>query len=232
MNKTSSIIIGFISIVLTSVYAGDPPFTDYKTWVENEDCILLLHSEDYCSVNYTYYTGTLRLIHKRDQIVLLEKEVGYLTYIWLSPDSKFIVGFSSCDWFNLSSGYNLIILNSTGEILHKKSIGSGYVKNTKASDIEDSMFRRIYFYDYRNDPNIKLEYGKLGNVIAISFNDAASVRARIPLGKSISDQNEFKKRTLEDGQESLNEMIQNQRLDPIVTTPGDSVEAQCTQGHP
>ena len=201
MNKTASLIIGFTSIVLASVYAGDPIFTDYKTWVENEDCILLLHSKVNFP-NYPSYTGTLRLIHKRYEMVLFEKEVGFLTYIWLSPDSKFIVGLSS----SLACSDNLIILNSSGEILHKKTIrhGSEYVKN-----IEAPMAPRVYFYDYRRDPDIKLECNKGGDIIAISFNDVASERARIPLGRSIPNQNEFKKTVLEAGQESLNEMIQN-----------------------
>lgn len=225
MNKTSSLIIGFISIVLTSVYAGDPIFTDYKTRVENEDFILLI--DNYSLIYPYYYTGSLRLIRKRDEMVLFEKEIGYLTYIWLSPDSKFIVGFSSIERFNWSSGYNLIILNSFGEILHKKSIGysSEYVKNIKVSDVEDPMSRRLYFYDYRKDPDIKLDCNKLGDVIAISFNDGASERARIPLGKSIPDQNEFKKRTLENSQGSLNEMIQNQALQP---TPLDADQSSRT----
>ncbi len=207
MNKTSSLIVGFISIALVSVLAGDSLWDNHKTWVESDTHILLLHTKRHHG--YPYYSGTLRLISKRGGVVLFEKEAGYLTYIWISPDSKFIVGFSAIKPFYDMSGYNLVILNASGEILHKEKIeyGSKYVKNVSVALSEWNEF-----YDAREDPCIKLECGKLGNVIAISFNDAASERARIPLERF--NRKEFEKKIIEDAQESINEMRQNPSIDP------------------
>ena len=157
----------------TSAFSDNPIFRDYKSWTETETHLLLLHSK----ANHPNHSGTMRLIHKSTGKVVFDRQVGYLTHLWMSPDTKFIVGFSCSQTFTRRSGYNLIILDTHGNILYTKAIdeGSPHVKNIRKSVTEWIDFYRSW------NPDVKLECDDLGQLVSISFYDVRGERATIPI---------------------------------------------------
>src|SRR5262249_2727319 len=88
--------------------------------------------------NYSY----LELRDKAKGIILFHRPVPALTYIWISPNSKFVVGLSNVKLWN---PYQIVVYSKSGDCLFKQDlVGTKLKGKGKASRIGSIGIGNLY----------------------------------------------------------------------------------------
>ncbi|MEZ5301807.1 MAG: hypothetical protein R3F11_14325 [Verrucomicrobiales bacterium] len=113
-----------------------------------------------------------------DGKVDVQREVGFMTYIWISPDSEFVVAFSDSIVFTEREKYNLLVYATSKNLFYKASIRH----DSPRVGCERIGHRKCPLLLSLEEPDIKIEQEK-GWLKAISFLNLQGKRCRVPLSK-------------------------------------------------
>lgn len=150
--------------------ADNPRMDEHQIWTESPQYLALQKSAP--------YSGKMRIVRKSDGKVVFNREVGFMTYIWISPDSEFVVAFSDSIVFTEREKYNLLVYATSKNLFYKASIRHD---SPHVSDVSESVTENVRFYSLE-EPDIKIEQEK-GWLKAISFLNLQGKRCRVPLSK-------------------------------------------------
>jgi hypothetical protein len=135
-------------IVLYTLLSG-PAFADriaYGGSVSLEkvsDTLSVQHRHDWSN---PLHVSSIKVVDRRSGKELFTKPVPALTYLWISPDSRYIVGLSNIKYLNQ---YQLIVLSSDGQELLKQDL-----RSTDWAQATESVSNWINWY--KPEPKITL----------------------------------------------------------------------------
>ncbi|UOD30375.1 hypothetical protein INH39_01040 [Massilia violaceinigra] len=117
---------------------------------------MMTTGEDPFSAANTF--STLRVLDNKSGAELFRRPVPALTYLWIDPASKYIVGVSQVKRDN---PYHLVVFNKKGERLLERSL-----LGTKWPETFESVTNWIYWYK-QPSPRIELVEGETTAVLSV-----------------------------------------------------------------
>ncbi len=135
---------------------------DWSRATEEPRLKMITTTKDPFTAENTY--SYLRVVEKGSGRELFRKPVPALTQLWISPDSRFIVGISSVKLWN---PYQLVVFDRSG----RKLLAQDFTNDTRPGITQSTTNAIIWFQ--QPDPNIRLT--ESGGSAVLSIED--------PLGK-------------------------------------------------
>ena len=110
------------AMIAALALSASPAFADraaYSGVVDLKKTSLALSVEHHHDWSHPAHPSTLRVRDRLSGKPLFDTTVPAITYLWISPDSRYIVGLSNIKYLNQ---YQLIVLSDSGQELLKQDL--------------------------------------------------------------------------------------------------------------
>jgi hypothetical protein len=134
---------------------------------------MMTTTKDPFTADNTY--AYLRLVDKGTGRELFKKPVPALTHLWISPDSRYVVGLSN---LKISNPYQLVVFDRAGRRLLAESIDSA-----SWPGVAESVTNSVLWYK-EPTPNIRLLEGRGALTLVVEDREGTLREFRLPGAES------------------------------------------------